>query len=58
MHYYDYVPHRFSAASVELINVADEIIRDYADQGYDLTLRQLYYQWDDVVDFLRSNDDE
>jgi len=45
MHYYDYVPHRFSAASVELINVADEIIRDYSDQGYDLTLRQLYYQF-------------
>jgi len=45
MHYYDYVPHRFSAASVLLINEADEIIREYQDQGYDLTLRQLYYQF-------------
>jgi len=45
MHYYDYVPHRFSASSVELINTADEIIREYQDQGYDLTLRQLYYQF-------------
>lgn len=45
MHYYDYVPHRFSAKSAKIIEIADDIIREYQEQGYDLTLRQLYYQF-------------
>jgi len=36
---------RFSGETAALINTADSIITDYAQQGYDLTLRQLYYQF-------------
>lgn len=39
-----YVKKRFHAASVALINQCNSIIADYGAQGYDLTLRQLYYQ--------------
>jgi hypothetical protein len=40
-----FTPRRFSAASSELIEKANEIIEEYAAQGFDfLTLRQLYYQ--------------
>jgi hypothetical protein len=41
----EYVPKRFSAASEALIETAEQICREYARQGYDLTLRQLYYQF-------------
>lgn len=34
----------FQPKSLELIDLANEIIDDYSSQGYDLTLRQLYYQ--------------
>src|ERR1044072_5302001 len=40
-----YVPRRFSAASLDVIETAEGICDDYAAQGYDLTLRQLYYQF-------------
>jgi hypothetical protein len=40
-----YVPHEFSEASLTIIRQADAICRDYAAQGFDLTLRQLYYQF-------------
>jgi len=40
-----YVEKRFSAASLLLISQANEIIGRYAQQGYLLTLRQLYYQF-------------
>ncbi|MEU6340200.1 hypothetical protein ABZ883_04525 [Streptomyces sp. NPDC046977] len=40
-----YVPKKFSSARQELIAKADEICRAYARQGFDLTLRQLYYQF-------------
>jgi len=40
-----YVDRRFSAASLAVIDKANEIIESYATQGYDLTLRQLYYQF-------------
>jgi hypothetical protein len=40
-----YVPKKFSAASLDLIATAASICRSYAEQGYDLTLRQLYYQF-------------
>jgi len=40
-----YVPRNFSVKSEEIIGRADEIISEYSDQGYNLTLRQLYYQF-------------
>ena len=40
-----YQDKRFSAASQELIDQANDIIAEYARDGYDLTLRQLYYQF-------------
>lgn len=40
-----YTPRRFGADSMELIDTANEIISDYHRQGYNLTLRQLYYQF-------------
>lgn len=39
-----YVDHKFNAASQRLIDLANEVIAEYAGQGFDLTLRQLYYQ--------------
>lgn len=41
----EYVPKTFSSAHMDLVRTAEEICRDYAAQGYDLTLRQLYYQF-------------
>ncbi len=35
----------FRPATLALISKANEIIAEYAAQGYDLTLRQLYYQF-------------
>ncbi len=40
-----YVDRRFNEASLAVIAKANEIIESYAAQGYDLTLRQLYYQF-------------
>ncbi len=40
-----YVDQTFASKSVALIKSANEIINEYAAQGYDLTLRQLYYQF-------------
>jgi hypothetical protein len=40
-----YVEKAFSPASLWIIDKANEIIREYQGQGYDLTLRQLYYQF-------------
>ena len=40
-----YVPRDFSAASLATIERANEIVEQYAAAGYDLTLRQLYYQF-------------
>lgn len=40
-----YVKKRFSTASLEIVNKANEIIGEYAAQGFSLTLRQLYYQF-------------
>lgn len=41
----EYVPKKFGAAALATIEKADEIMRDYAAQGFSLTLRQLYYQF-------------
>ena len=40
-----YQPRAFSAASLDMIAKANEIVATYAAQGYNLTLRQLYYQF-------------
>lgn len=40
-----YVPKKFSPYRVGIIAKANEIIANYASQGYSLTLRQLYYQF-------------
>ena len=40
-----YAPHRFGADALAIIAQAETICRAYAEQGYDLTLRQLYYQF-------------
>lgn len=39
-----YIPKVFSKAHAELIYTMDSIIVEYQNQGYDLTVRQLYYQ--------------
>lgn len=39
-----YVRKAFREATLALIEVANDIIQEYAAQGFDLTLRQLYYQ--------------
>ncbi len=40
-----YVEKKFSTGSQAIIRLANEIIAEYQDAGYDLTLRQLYYQF-------------
>jgi serine/threonine protein kinase len=40
-----YIDRKFSAASIVLIQKANEIIEEYQADGYLLTLRQLYYQF-------------
>jgi len=39
-----FVDHRFSAASLKAIQTINDILAEYARQGYRLSLRQLYYQ--------------
>lgn len=45
MPYIDYQPKRFNSKSLVVIDTAEEIITEYSTAGYDLTLRQLYYQF-------------
>ena len=40
-----FIEKSFTAPSLERINQANEIMEEYASNGYDLTLRQLYYQF-------------
>lgn len=40
-----YVDRRFSRRSRLMIDEANSILKEYAAQGFDLTLRQLYYQF-------------
>ncbi len=40
-----YVPKTFRDATQAIIQMADEIMAEYADAGFVLTLRQLYYQF-------------
>lgn len=39
-----YIPKTFNSEHQNLINLANDVIEDYHSQGYDLTLRQIYYQ--------------
>lgn len=53
----EYIKKRFSAPIQSILNLAEEIIADYESQGYNLTLRQLYYQFvsrDIIPNNLRS----
>jgi len=36
---------KFTAKTLDVLHLADDIITDYQAQGYELTLRQLYYQF-------------
>jgi hypothetical protein len=45
MPFMTYLPQRFNRSSLEVIGQANEIARTYAAAGYDLTLRQMYYQF-------------
>lgn len=40
-----YTEHKFNAAALSIIETASTICDEYAAAGYDLTLRQLYYQF-------------
>jgi len=40
-----YIEKNFNQRSLELIDTANGIIEEYEAEGYDLTLRQLYYQF-------------
>ena len=40
-----YESHKFKPATLATINQANEILEDYDSRGFDLTLRQLYYQF-------------
>ncbi len=40
-----YQAKKFNNERIKLIGFADKIMHEYAAQGYDLTLRQLYYQF-------------
>ena len=41
----EYVTKKFRQATIDLINQANRIIAEYQQQGFKLTLRQLYYQF-------------
>lgn len=40
-----YISKKFSAESLRLIEIADDILREYTDQNLVVTVRQLYYQF-------------
>lgn len=52
-----YITKRFNRSSLEVITKAEEICNDYARQGLDLTIRQLYYQFV-ARDLIRNNQNE
>lgn len=52
-----YVDHRFSADALAMIATCNAIIAEYQAQGFDLTLRQLYYQCVSR-DLIRNNERE
>jgi hypothetical protein len=52
-----YQHQRFNRGSLAIIDSANKIIEEYDDAGYDLTLRQLYYQFV-ARDIIPNNDRE
>lgn len=40
-----YEPHKFQPKTLKIVEQADLIIEEYKEQGFDLTLRQLFYQF-------------
>ena len=40
-----YIDRKFGKRSLEIIEIANQIIEEYQEAGFDLTLRQLYYQF-------------
>lgn len=40
-----FISKKFNDDQIEIIQCADDICQNYASQGYDLSLRQLYYQF-------------
>ncbi len=40
-----YIEKKFTESTLDIINKANEIIEEYQEDGLDLTLRQLYYQF-------------
>ncbi|MHC4776961.1 MAG: hypothetical protein ACYTFG_00140 [Planctomycetota bacterium] len=52
----EYEQKRFRQATLDVISTATKIMREYAEQGFDLTLRQLYYQF--VARDLLANSDK
>lgn len=53
----EYEPRNFKAARLAVIDAANAILQEYHRQGYDLTLRQLYYQFVSR-DLIRNSDQE
>lgn len=51
---YSYKPHRFTKPALAMVGVINDIIEEYRDQGYVLTVRQLYYQMV-ARDFIPNN---
>lgn len=49
-----YQEQRFTEATLRTIAIANEILEEYAAQGFDVTLRQLYYQFV-ARGYLREN---
>jgi len=39
-----FIDHKFNAASLKIIEIANGILNEYRSMGYRLSLRQLYYQ--------------
>lgn len=55
--YHCYRPHRFNTKAQDTIDLANDIITEMDEQGYTLTLRQLYYQFV-ARDLLPNNERE
>ena len=54
MPFEQYIEHTFHAATLKMIERAKGICEEYAEEGYSLTLRQLYYQFVSK-DWLENN---
>jgi len=52
-----YVPKRFNRGSMIIIDRANEIFEEYRKQGFDLTVRQLFYQFVSR-DYIANKDSE